>query len=385
MFYQINWQQCANDMSPEKFLAQYWQKKPLLIKGAFSAFEDPIEADELAGLSMEVQIESRIVSQDNNAAWHVDHGPFEDFEKYGEAYWTLLVQATNNWSAQTHELLQPFKFIPNWRVDDVMVSFSTPNGGVGSHLDQYDVFIIQGQGKRRWQVGLPDNSLTTELPHEDLKQVSMFTPLIDEITEPGDLLYIPPNHPHNGVALENSLNYSIGFKAPSNLELWSSFADSLIDRQLGDERFADPDRTVANTPEVIAKSDFDNIKQFMLTTLNNETVFNDFICQHVTDSHHQLDILIPEELYTTKSLITFIEDAEFIEPVLGIKALFNQADNTLYIDGDKFELNQHSDKLGKLLAQNQTLATTEVKPLINDKASQQLLISILNMGFWYFG
>jgi len=247
----LNW----GELSPEKFLAEYWQKKPLLIKQAFKNFEDTIPADELAGLAMEAEIESRIVSVDNKGNWQVDHGPFEDFSQYGEENWTLLVQAVNNWSRPTNSLLQPFAFIPRWRIDDVMVSFSTPNGGVGAHLDQYDVFIIQGSGKRRWQVGAPNKALSTLLPHPDLKQVSAFEPLIDEITEAGDLLYIPPNHPHNGVSIENSVNFSIGFQAPSSQELWSSFADKLIDNNLGELRFSDSARKVTDSSALISKAD----------------------------------------------------------------------------------------------------------------------------------
>lgn len=178
-------------LTPELFLQEYWQTKPLLIKGGFASFTDTIDANELAGLAMESHIESRIVSHDGNSNWQVKHGPFEDFADLGEDNWTLLVQAVNNWSSETDSLINAFNFIPRWRIDDVMVSFSTPGGGVGPHLDQYDVFIIQGSGQRRWQVGLPDNNLQTILPHEDLKQVSAFNAVIDEITEAGDILYIP--------------------------------------------------------------------------------------------------------------------------------------------------------------------------------------------------
>ena len=252
---QINW----GDLTPERFMTEYWQKKPLLIKQAIPDFQGTIEADELAGLAMEQEIESRIIQQDSNDNWQVHHGPFEDFSQFGEDNWTLLVQAVNNWSRETNELISLVNFIPRWRIDDVMVSFSTPNGGVGAHLDQYDVFILQGEGRRRWQVGAPDSSLETLLPHPDLKQVSAFEPIIDEITEPGDLLYIPPNHPHNGVSIENSLNFSIGFQAPSSQDLWSCFADVLIDKSLGEQRFGDPTRTVSKTPQELAADDTDAI------------------------------------------------------------------------------------------------------------------------------
>ncbi|MCO4799615.1 MAG: cupin domain-containing protein, partial [Colwelliaceae bacterium] len=294
----INW----GDLTPETFLKEYWQKKPLLIKQALPNFQGTIGADELAGLAMEQEIESRIIAKKADKNWLVEHGPFEDFEKFGENNWTLLVQAVNNWSRETDQLISLFNFVPRWRIDDVMVSFSTPNGGVGAHLDQYDVFIIQGEGKRRWQVGEPDNTLKTLIPHPDLKQVSKFTPIIDEITEAGDLLYIPPNHPHNGVSIENSLNYSIGFQAPSNQDLWSGFADKLIDEEIGEQRFGDKNRSVAIQPSLLSADDINDIRTFMLEKVVDEKLFSEYISQYLTQSHHTLELLIPMEQFTNEQV-----------------------------------------------------------------------------------
>jgi 50S ribosomal protein L16 3-hydroxylase len=248
--YKLHW----GELSAERFLAEYWQKKPLFIKGAFKQFVDPIDADELAGLAMEDEVESRIIAQDQQGQWQVHHGPFQAFDQLGDKRWSLLVQATNNWSQTTAQLLKPFKFMPNWRIDDVMVSYSTPEGGVGAHLDQYDVFIIQGQGKRHWRVGLPDESLAQLLPHPDLKQVSEFSACIDVITQAGDLLYIPPNHPHQGIAIEHALNFSVGFQAPNAQDLWSCFADQLIDNGAGLTRFADQHRACCAKPELYVQT-----------------------------------------------------------------------------------------------------------------------------------
>ena len=129
-----------------------------MIKQGFSNFQDPLDANELAGLAMEDSIESRIVTNHNNE-WQSYRGPFEDFEQLTEQHSTLLVQAVDHWHNDAAQLLEPFRFIPNWRIDDLMISYSTPGGGVGPHLDQYDVFIIQGEGKRHWRVGLPDLAL----------------------------------------------------------------------------------------------------------------------------------------------------------------------------------------------------------------------------------
>ncbi len=377
----INW----GDLSPEIFLNEYWQKKPLLIKNAVPGFQGSIDANELAGLAMEQEIESRIIAKSDDNSWQVSHGPFESFEQFGEQNWTLLVQAVNNWSRETDQLISLVNFIPRWRIDDVMVSFSTPNGGVGAHLDQYDVFILQGEGKRRWQVGLPDDSLTTLLPHPDLKQVSDFTPLIDEITEAGDLLYIPPNHPHNGVSIENSLNFSIGFQAPSSQDLWSGFADRLIDNNLGEQRFSDKDRQLTSTPELLEQNDVAKIKAFMLDELGDDHFFNRFLGQYLTQSHHALELLIPVEPFTDQQVQSFTEDDSIaFYPVSGIKSLMlNSPETTLFINGDVFQVTEQTEELAKLLAGSVPLTSSTLKSFTACLKNNQLLTNVLNKGYWY--
>ncbi len=377
----LNW----GELSPELFLKEYWQKKPLLIKQAFNNFQDTIPADELAGLAMEAEIESRIVSNDGHNNWQVDHGPFEDFSQYGEKNWTLLVQAVNNWSRPTNALLAPFSFIPRWRIDDVMVSFSTPNGGVGAHLDQYDVFIVQGSGKRRWQVGAPNSELATLLPHRDLKQVAEFEPLIDEITEAGDLLYIPPNHPHNGVSIENSVNFSIGFQAPSSQELWSSFADKLIDTNTGEERFGDATRQVTQNSTLISQEDQLQLKTFMLEQVNNSELFEQFVGQYLTQSHHALELLMPVIDIDIEKLNDILSEPEVqFMPVSGIKAaIINDQAPTLFINGDSFAIEGSTLALAQQLAKQAPLTTTQVKSFNVCLKNSQLLTSVLNKGYWY--
>jgi 50S ribosomal protein L16 3-hydroxylase len=384
----IHW----GELTPEQFLKEYWQKKPLLIKGAFKDFTDPIDANELAGLAMESEIESRIIANQNNQ-WQVEHGPFESFEKFGEQNWTLLVQAVNNWSRDTQALLTAVNFLPQWRIDDVMVSFSTPNGGVGAHLDQYDVFIIQGEGKRRWQVGKPDCSLKQLLPHPDLKQVSAFSPVIDEITEAGDLLYIPPNHPHNGVSIENSINFSIGFQAPNNQELWSSFADKLIDEELGEQRFPDTERSLASQPELLEQNDIEKLKRFMQAQLDDDNLFTPFIGKYLTQNHHALEILMPVSPITSEQLSDILSEPEnTLVPVSGIKSLIvpfkaqgheSRETSFLYINGESFLIDKETIKLATYLTKSQILTTEQRKSFITSLKNEQLLTSVLNMGFWY--
>ena len=232
MAYQLN-------LNWPEFLEKYWQKQPVVLKNAFPNFVDPITPDELAGLAMEPEVDSRLVSH-FNGKWQASNGPFEHFDDLGETGWSLLAQAVNHWHMPAAELVRPFRVLPDWRLDDLMISFSVPGGGVGPHIDQYDVFIIQGMGSRRWRVGdkLPMRQFC---PHPALLHVDPFEPIIDEDLEPGDILYIPPGFPHDGFTHETALNYSVGFRGPNGRDLISSFADYALENDLGGEHYSDPD------------------------------------------------------------------------------------------------------------------------------------------------
>ncbi|NMP15405.1 cupin domain-containing protein [Thalassotalea sp. Y01] len=374
-----------NELTPELFLKKYWQKQPLIIKNAFKEFTDPIDANELAGLAMEEFIESRIVSCHNDT-WDVKHGPFEDFSEFGDANWTLLVQAVNNWFAGVNQLIEPFTFIPNWRIDDVMVSFSTPGGGVGPHLDQYDVFIIQGEGKRRWRVGNPDASLQQLLPHEDLKQVSDFKAVIDEITEPGDLLYIPPNHPHDGVAIDHSVNYSVGFQAPNPQELISGLADYLIDNQLLEDRFDDSQRKTTSAPNILADDDVTLLQQVMQTAISDKHVLQDFLGKQLTQVHHTLNLLVPTEELTWTVIESIFSEGETLQPVLGLKCLLiNENDHqAMYANGEAFALDEDTLALAHKLTSKHPLTSDDLESSFDCLKNTQLLTSLINKGLWTF-
>lgn len=241
-------------MSTKEFLRSHWQKKPLLVRGAFPSFQDPVDPDELAGLSCEDGVESRIVRKKR---WKVTWGPqAEDvFASLPDRDWTLLVQEVNRWVPEAALLLEPFSFIPNVRVDDVMVSFAAPGGSVGAHLDSYDVFLVQGQGQRRWQYDTKKTRDLRFVPNLDLRILERFTPDADEILGPGDMLYLPPGFAHHGVAVTPCLTYSIGFRAPNAGEMWTSFARAARDkaRLLEDPLLAPAANPGAIPPAMLAR------------------------------------------------------------------------------------------------------------------------------------
>lgn len=231
-------------MRTEDFLRDYWQKRPLLIRNAFPDFISPISPDELAGLACEDGALSRLIVHDAGTdAWQVQTGPLpeEVFATLPERDWTLLVQDVDKWDADVATLLHHFTFLPRWRVDDIMVSFAAPEGSVGAHVDQYDVFLIQGQGHRRWQIDAGPNPPQAFREDVELKLLRQFAPTHDWVLAPGDILYLPPGVPHHGVAQDACLTLSVGMRAPSHAELLADLADTLAECLPETQRYADPD------------------------------------------------------------------------------------------------------------------------------------------------
>lgn len=374
-----------NNLCEQEFLNQYWQKKPLLIKQGFTDFQDPIEAEELAGLAMEESIESRIVTNHNND-WQAYQGPFEDFEKLTEQHATLLVQAVDHWHSDAAQLLQPFRFIPNWRIDDLMISYSTPKGGVGPHLDQYDVFIIQGQGKRHWRVGLPDPTLKQFAQNKKLLQVEQFEAVIDCILEPGDILYIPPGCPHEGYAIENALNYSVGFRAPNQQDLFSSFADHVIDTDSGQKRYTDHTLALRDSKGELLKSETDKVKTLMQALLNNDELFKHWLGNTLSQAKHEMDLAPLEEPITCEQMSELIaNNAEEFERLGGVRAIYQQLEDTLLlsINGENYPLPLCDLNAVTLLTDHDYVNTDDLNAAQPSLVFIQTFTTLVNEGMWF--
>lgn len=275
-------------MTVEAFLAGVWQRRPALLRGAFADFVDPIDPDDLGGLAMEPAAEARLVHRtgDGPADYAVDHGPFTEavLAALPVRGWSLLVQAADCWMPAVARLRERFAFLPAWRVDDIMVSFAAPQGGVGPHFDHYDVFLIQGMGSRRWRVGGRCDGDTRLQPHPDLKLLPGFEPVEDWVLEPGDMLYIPPGFAHDGVAIEPSLTYSVGFRAPSAEQALLGLAGAVADREGEFARFADPGRPpVAGAGAHIGAADLDRLRELMRRMIDDEERLADWFARFVTE------------------------------------------------------------------------------------------------------
>jgi len=229
------------------FMRRHWQREPLLVRGAFPGFADPLAPREVLALATHADASARLVRH-RGASWSLEHGPFSPsrFKQLPRRDWTVLVQDTNHFSARADELLACFDFIPHARIDDVMVSYAVPGGSVGPHVDSYDVFLLQGQGKRRWQISAQRDHAF--VPGVDLKILERFVPEAEYLLEAGDMLYLPPGVAHHGVAETECLTWSIGFRAPTDAELTAAFLDFLRDRPVPDDQYRDPGAAAARHP-----------------------------------------------------------------------------------------------------------------------------------------
>jgi 50S ribosomal protein L16 3-hydroxylase len=244
------------DLTVPTFLKRYWQKSPCLIRKAFPQYVSPITPDELAGLACEADIESRLVIKtQSKPGWLVRHGPFKekDFRALPEKNWTLLVQDVDKHLPELKDFLQNFHFIPTWRIDDLMISFAADGGSVGPHVDAYDVFLLQVQGKRRWSISREHHAEVVKQGLE-LSQIRAFKPQHTWLLEPGDILYLPPGVAHHGVAAGECMTFSIGCRAPTDAEMLSELSTQLLTRLDKEMRYTDPDLMPAQkTPGLITK------------------------------------------------------------------------------------------------------------------------------------
>jgi len=255
-------------MSLEIFLQEYWQKKPCLIRQAFPDFEPLLDENDIAGLACEELAESRLVMGNfTDANWSVAHGPFTEthLATLPERDWCLLVQDVEKHYPPLQPLMQKFGFLPGWRLDDLMVSVSAPGGSVGPHVDQYDVFLLQASGQRRWQVSSDYNPAC--LAGCDLRVLQEFTPQQEWLLSAGDMLYLPPGIAHYGLALNLGMTWSIGLRAPSQADLFQALGDWLAEQHAEGLRYRDPGLMAGTQTGEISSAELQHLSK--LLSVNN--------------------------------------------------------------------------------------------------------------------
>lgn len=272
------------DFDVAAFLRDYWQQKPLLIRSPWDSWSNPVDPDDLAGLACEPLVESRLITR-RETAWELEHGPVSEsrFASAGRDPWTLLVQSVDHHLTEVAALLDEFRFVPNWRVDDVMVSYAVDGGGVGAHFDHYDVFLVQGLGRRCWELGPLCDDDTPLLAHDGLRLLADFQATEEWILEPGDILYVPPRFAHRGTAVgDDCMTYSIGFRAPSRGELIEAWADDMVPDLSDSDRYTDPHLTQADNPGEISAEAIAQLQAMIAETLHDRSRFARWFGQYNT-------------------------------------------------------------------------------------------------------
>ncbi len=337
------------DLTPAQFLRDYWHKKPLLIRQAIPGMKPLIKFDKLAELARLNHVESRLITN-TDGQWDMQHGPLTELPPRTQPAWTMLVQGANLFDKAADALLRQFRFVPDARLDDLMISYATDGGGVGPHFDSYDVFLLQAHGKRRWRIGAQkDLSLVEGMP---LKILSNFKPTEEFVLEPGDMLYLPPHYAHDGVAEGECMTYSIGFRAPSYQELGEAFLQFMADSIDLPGRYADPDLEPAKNPAEIPKQMLATIADELNKVRFDEEDVTIFLGEHLSEPKHNVFFTGPAKPLTMGK---FMDAAAKRGLVLSTKTLMLYRGKHVFINGESFGVGRADKVVLDVLANERAL------------------------------
>jgi 50S ribosomal protein L16 3-hydroxylase len=372
------------NISKEQFLKEYWQKKPLLIRQAYPNFEPLIPADELAGMSLEEEIESRIIMENGpDSPWQLISGPFQEetFGSLPEDKWTLLIQGVDQWVPEAADLLQDFNFIPNWRIDDLMISFATDGGSVGPHYDQYDVFLLQAEGQREWRIGQMCSEHDAFLKETKLRLLAKFEETERWLLEPGDMLYLPPRLAHYGISQGNGQTYSIGFRAPSQSELMHSLVDQIDASSNEDQRYGDPGLALQTHSGEINEAALQQVRDFMIQALADPVLLSDAIGKLMTEAKYPQERDEEDEKGKDTYLASDLKydlQATDIQRELHSRFAFNKNEDSIsfYAGGKVYPITESSLELAQYLTKQRQYKGRELKSFCENRDSEKLLLSL---------
>lgn len=341
-------------LTPKVFLRDYWQKQPLLIRDALPGFKGLLTRDALISLAYSEEAQSRLVVQ-RNGRWQLKHGPLDDrdFARLPEKQWTLLVQDVNHFLPSARELLSKFRFIPHARLDDLMVSYAPKGGGIGPHFDSYDVFLLQGLGARRWQISAQlDDAFIEDAPLRILKN---FYPEQEWVLEAGDMLYLPPKYAHNGIAEDDCMTYSIGFRAPSHEELMTQFLVFLQDRVSAPGRYADPGLQLQSHPSVLSPAMLSQVRTILNKIKWNQNDVEDFLGIYLSEPKPHVFFEQPEKPVPLHDFVRSVREKGL---ELDLKSRMLCRRDKFFINGEIFTGSVEACRLLTELADNYELTST---------------------------
>lgn len=368
-------------LDTDDFLTNYWQRKPLLIRQGVPDFVPPLGPDDLAGLALEATVESRII-ETRKDQWLTQHGPFLENDFNRKAPWTLLVQAVDHYIPEVSALRLLVDFLPQWRVDDVMVSYAVDGGSVGPHYDNYDVFLLQGSGQRRWRLGQSCDASSELLEHDDLRILKEFAQESEYLLQCGDILYVPPGVAHWGIAEGECTTFSIGFRAPRVNDIVSRWADTLL-AELDPELFyRDPGLAPVTRPGEIQQQDLKRA----------QAIVHEIVTQKLAD--HWFGELVTEPRYDTQRLDadeledeaqSLLEDSAQIHLLANAKLAWQQNpdDVRVFANGDSLAWSPNTLPLLLEICKQRALSVAQTKRAVADNENRALLRFLLQAGCIY--
>ena len=375
-------------LAPRAFLERYWQKQPLLVRGAVPDITVPLSTDALFALACESRVISRLVAVPrDDASWILRRGPFDprEFEALPARGWTLLIQEADRHVEACAALLERFRFMPNWRVDDVMVSYATGGGGVGPHIDRYDVFLIQAHGKRRWRIGsepLEDERL---LPGVELPVLAEFAHDREWVLEPGDLLYLPPRIAHEGVAVGECVTCSVGFRVPDPRELSAGFLRQLAPRVFDEIRYSDPDVGLPEHLGEISASALRQLREAARQLFTGEG-FDHWVGRFLTQPLRGAGPKAGARCESVARLREWLEGGAILRRSAPSHfAWYRDGDGAvqLFVGGECYPLGKGREREAELLCGREILDETALRPLLGRQELAEILADLVLRGFLY--
>lgn len=372
------------------FLSEYWQKTPLLIRNALPNITSPVHADVLAGLACEEDVESRIVIRNETAnEWELKHGPFSEeiFTTLPATNWTLLIQAVDHWIPEAANFLELFTFIPRWRIDDLMISYASNGGGVGPHYDNYDVFLVQTDGKRKWEVGKQYNENSQLIKGLPLSILNDFKAIDSWVLEPGDILYVPPGYGHNGIAVgDDCITYSVGFRTPSHSEILREYTDHMGDKISDAIRYNDADLVEQSNAGEINEKTLDKIQNILRQYIEDKDSISDWFGRYITIPKYFQENNLPQDIPTNSYSFEKLKN----HLITGGRLIRNESSRFAYITkGSNHILFVDGECVNNINDANPLIETLCVEIELNSEMFPQsdnnlnLILSLLQRGALY--
>ncbi len=373
-------------LSIEAFLEEYWQKKPLLIRGAFPGYESPVSIQEFMQIACRDDAEARLVlEKDGDYPWQLLYGPFEeDFTDLPESHWTMLVQEMNRFVPDIAKLLESFRFIPSWRIDDIMISYATEHGGVGAHIDNYDVFLLQGMGHRRWQIMNTPVEEELLVPDLDIRMLQNFRPDEDWVLAPGDMLYLPPRIAHKGIALNDCMTFSVGFRAPSHAEILSGFLGYVADQHDPSLRYGDPDLSIPSHPNEIDHKTLRKVRHVIQHALGAEKMIDEWFGQYITEPKRDVYAYPLEEPLSAEETRQFFNEGGSLQKFAGASFAFireESGDVQLFVNGTAFLFPSPIADSVPVICEASLLTGKDLATFMESDTFVALLTDLINEGF----